>query len=198
MLRDLPNWVLLIGVVAFVAIVGAWAYWQRLKRRTVWQRFARRYRLPYREMAPGKPLVAGRLGPWPLKLAMAESGSDQGGAYVTIMSLGLQKSAPDIEVHQGGLIGSAEKLLEGDIVATDDAEFDRLAVVRGSDATAIRNYLTADRRAALSGLLSHSGNYQAGLEGGNLFIESRHLVTRLRDLEVQLKLLKHTAERLEA
>lgn len=196
MLRELPwpVW-LAIGLTLLIA-GGAWSLAQMSRRRDVWRRFARRKGLGYSEPTPGRPVLSGAIDGHPVKLALADSGSDQGGVVVTVFSLGVPGLPAALQVHQGGLTGAAEKLIEGTI-ATGDAEFDRIAVVHAADPEDARTFLTPARRAAIRELFARNVNDRAGLEDGDLFIESRQIGARIEGLEAQLAALLRTARALE-
>jgi hypothetical protein len=130
-------------------------------------------------------------------LAAASGGSDaeELGIVEVELSLGILGPLPaGLEMEDAtGVIGEAQRVLEEHTVSTGDEEFDRSVVVRGADPGAVQAYLTPVRRRTFLELVKRHASGEVGLAAGRIYLRDRELVSRLRDLESRLALLRQAA-----
>jgi hypothetical protein len=193
-------WELLPILVVLLAVAIGVSAWLGRKRRSVWQRFARRHRLQYGEPRPGLPQVTGQIDGRPVRLTVAGQGSDTGelGVQEVRLSVGVARGVPaGVEISPRGLVAAAAEMMEGESVRTGDDEFDRRAVVRG-EPDQVRAWLDDSRRRALERLFAVKPSGTSGMQGANVYIQSREMVASPDELDRWLDELMRTARELDS
>jgi len=191
-------------IVALVVCGGLMLFlitrWARLRRKSVWERFARRYRLAYLD-TPQDLAVEGTIDGRPFALRVTKDSSDTGllGIESVLMTLDLHGSLPEgLEVSQGGrFLAEVHQALDASDIQTGDEEFDQQALVKGSDAAKAIDYLTPDRKDAVRTLLSVADCWNSGLRDGAVFFEDRNLAEMPVQLHRRLRLLRDVAPYLD-
>jgi hypothetical protein len=191
-----------IAALAVLVVAGAAGWWILVvRRRDVWRRFARRHRLKVIETGV-LPRLEGTVHGRPFVLAAASGGSDaeEFGIVDVELSLGLFGPLPErLEMEDAtGVIGEAQRVLEGHTISTGDAEFDHSVVVRGADAGAVQAYLDPGRRQAFRDLVERHASGEVGLAAGRIYLRDRELVSSLEELESRLSLLRQAAPAFDA
>lgn len=163
-----------LGLLLITATV-----WLVHRRRSTWQRFARRKGLLYRETDEG-PHAQGVIDGLPFVLSMAEDSSDTGalGVEEVRMSVHLPCTIPEgLAIHRAALMEHAiREVTVGEPFATQDEAFDQHFVVETTDPEAARQFLNEARRRALLQLVELPSSCNAGLECKELFCQDREMV----------------------
>lgn len=188
-----------IVILVLLAALGAAAVLTvafNRRRRNVWQRFARRHGLTFRE-EDEEFLVAGSWQGQPLQLRVVRSGSDGDalGVQNERFSTPVENLPDGLKVESApGALGSLRKSLEPDAVDVDDPELDEIAVVASASGVPPGNYLTADRKRAIEVLIQEVAPAFVELEDKSLRIEDRTMVSRIEKLEQRSRALVRCAE----
>jgi hypothetical protein len=198
-----PNVVFIYATVfvLFVIVISA-VLIQR--RKTAWQRFARKHGLRYEAGSDGLA-VYGRIENRGFQLGtLSSAGSDTGalGIEEIQMSLEVHGEIPQgLELSEGGaIVGGALKMVEENIIETGDDEFDRAVVVRGNRADEVLRYLTPARKQAvlrLSSVAAGTGDATFGMANSKVHIRQRDRISRSAELDRGLARLIAAARELD-
>ncbi len=186
---------LLIGVA--LVVWGSWALVRR--RRTIWQKFARRYGLEYSNDAQAGPRAVGQIHGLAFELRKAES-SDSGPLGVEEIWMAVRTPCPPPEGVRIERAGRVEHMVRditaGESLATQDPFFDQHFIVQAEDQELAQRYLTPQRRQALVPLAELPVSCHAGLAGPLLYCQDREMVASFDRLQQRCELLCQVAQKL--
>lgn len=171
----------------------------RRRRRSQWGRWAARHRLDFEPGPP--PAVRGRISGRFIRLEVSRHGSDQGELGVEEVRLTVELRAPlppGVEITElPGLPGELVRARQDDAVESGDEGFDQRAILTARDAEAALGWLTQPRREAIVRLIENCGPALVSLEGAELRLEEREMLTDLERLEELLATALGAARELE-
>lgn len=185
------------GVLAVAAVLSVVLI---RRRKTIWQQFAARHRLQYRDEADG-PVVRGILlgRAFEMTVSSRSSDTDALGVQVVCMSVALENVPVGLEISSApGLIGSLQKSLDEDAVALGDDAFDSVALLKSENEGAASEYLSPARKRTIESLIRESSPEQVMIKDHRLTIENRTMFSRLELLEQHSRRLVRDADMLSA
>jgi hypothetical protein len=185
----------LIAVATFVSVA------MLRNRRRVWERFARRHGLHYRADTTSID-VTGNIQGRRFRLFTPQVSSDSGtlGVQDVRMELGLHGNLPaDTLISKvGGWVGAIDRASEAEAVTSGDEAFDRSVLIESASKDSALTYLTPDRRALISELLTDAHADDGGIDGDVLFVQDREMLTDLDRIEQRLAIMLRLAPGLDA
>lgn len=189
---------LVVGILVVVGILFALSRGMARRRRDVWQQFAQRHALRYRDQPA--PQVEGVLEGRPVRLAVLSESSDTGVAGVEQVSMEvgiLGPLPPGLQVMPAeGIVGEAQRLADRAIIETGDEEFDRRVIVHCDRPQEAVEYLDESRRRAILDLMGHR-EYEPGIRDRKASFRDRTMFTEFEACERQLRVLLEIAKRLD-
>lgn len=192
---------ILAAVVTLIAVVAVASIILIRGRKRVWEQFARRHGLAY-ERADTTTGVHGTVSGRPFCLSTPQDSSDVGplGIQSVRMQIGLRGDLPtDTRISRAeGWVATVDRLAQAEAVTTGDEEFEALVLVESAEPEQVRAYLTPQRRALIRELVVDSGASDAGIDGAELFIQDREMLTDLKRIEQRLELMLKLAPGLDA
>jgi hypothetical protein len=169
-------------------------------RKRAWQQFARSHGLVYESGATAIG-VHGMVDGRPFRLFTSEESSDVGpmGVQEVRMQIGLRGDLPtDTRISRvAGLVGAVDRMASSEVMSTGDEEFDSVALVESANPDQAQAYLTPQRRELIRKLVSDSRADDAGIDGSDLFIQDREMLTNLERVEQRLELMLRLAPGLD-
>jgi hypothetical protein len=176
----------LIVVVTFVSVALI------RSRKRVWEQFARRHGLEYAS-GVADVQVHGTVHGRPFRLFTSHESSDSGpmGIQEVRMQLGILGSLPEqMRVSRvEGWVGAVDRMSEAQATPTGDEEFDRAVLVEARDPNEAKEYLTAYRRELIGKLMADAHADDAGIDGRDLFIQDREMLTDIERIEQRLAIM---------
>lgn len=166
-----------------------------LRRRMVWQRFARRHGLEF-QTAGNRPAVRGVLDGRPVALLTTAERADGGAGPADVeLTVGLLRPLPDgLAVESRS---AADPSAAAEHVGTGDGPFDARILVRGRDPDEVAGWLNPRRRRALLDLLEAPAPAVVAVTGGAIRIREPGAATSLARLDTGLAAVLAAARALE-
>lgn len=189
--------ILIVGGVVVGMLLFTWLMAHR--RQHIWQHFARQHGLDF-QLAPTGPRVRGQIGGRDLVLECARRSSDTGELGAEEVKLIRQIHGPlppRLCIASAPLIESAEKQSHVTI-PTGDEVFDAKVHATSADPAALKEYLTAPRRAAMLQVLDMGDPGQSSVENGSVCVVEREIFSSTQHLEKRLAELEHVIPVLDA
>lgn len=192
---------ILAVVISLIVVIALLSVILIRGRKRVWEQFARRHGLVY-ERADTTTGVHGTVNGRSFRLSTPQDSSDVGplGIQSVRMQIGLRGDFPsETRISRAqGWVATVDRLAQAEAVATGDEKFDALVLVESAEPEKIRAYLTPQRRALIRELVVDSGASDAGIDGAELFIQDREMLTDSKRIEQRLELMLKLASGLDA
>lgn len=185
-------WVLVALIASIVGVTILFA----VRRRRVWERFARRHGLRYTATPPS---VEGEVEGRAVRLYVSSRSSDTGVLAIEEIRLSVElRGLPEgLVVREAQGVAAAARAAEDHGLLLGDEDFDTSMVVACPHPAAAKEYLTAPRREALLTALESVRPATLTLAKHRIYLGDREASTRLARLEARFRILLALARGLD-